>query len=125
MVGQGCGRVKTRAAVPEPVKETIVGADQVTPILRDFLVSLEARLTVIEELLVRSTQPPSPEGPAVAQSEPGVVQQDMVVPGISSADRESWLRIIEGCLELVIMVDYSWYQCLTVTWDEFIRRFDR
>ena len=79
MVGRGRGRAETRAAEPEPVKETIAGADQVTQILRDFLAPLEARLTVLEESLVRSTRSLSPEGPAVAQSEPAVVQPDMVV----------------------------------------------
>ena len=57
-------------------------------------------MTVIEESLVRSTRPPSPEGPAVAQSEPGVVHPDVVAPAVSSADREVWFRIIERYLEL-------------------------
>ena len=100
MVGQGCGCEGTRAAGPEPVKEAIAGADQVTQILRDFLAPLEARLTVIEESLARSTRSLPPEEPAVAQSEPGVVQLDVVVPAVSSADREAWLRIVERYLEL-------------------------
>jgi len=78
---------------------TIVGADQVTRILRDFLAPLEARLTVIEESFDRSTRSFSPEGPAVAQSEPAVMQPDVFIPGVSSADREEWLQIVEMYLK--------------------------
>ena len=99
MLGRGRGRARTRAAGPEPVEETGAGADQVTPIIRDFLVPMEARLTVIEKLF-RVTTPPPPEGPAVAQSEPAVVQTDMVIPAVSAADREAWLRLFERYLKL-------------------------
>ena len=100
MAGRGCGPVRTRVAGPEPVEETGVRADQVTQILIDLLAPLEARLTIIEELIARFAQPPPPEAPAVAQPEPAIMQPDVVVPGVSSADQEAWLRIVERYLKL-------------------------
>ena len=95
MLGRGRRRARTRAAGPEPVEETGAGADQVTQIIIDCLAPMEARLTVIEEFMAGFSLPPPPEGPAVAQPEPAVVQPDVVVPGVSSADQEAWLRLVE------------------------------
>jgi len=129
---------------------------------------------MIEEHFAGTTRPPPPERAPDAQPEPAVLQPEDVIPGVSSADREAWLRIVERFMDLgapefpgssdpliadkwkedvdVILsmmgVDgvqrqrlaafrlrgdaNMWYKAhfnekerLTVTWDEFIRRFDQ
>ena len=174
MACRGRVHVRTRVAGPEPVLETGAGADQTTQILIDLLAPLAARLAVLEKLVARFVPPPPPEGPAVAQPAPSVVQPDMVVPVVSSACQDAWLRIVEKYLKLgapefqggadLLVADKwkedvdiilglmgvnivqrqrlaafslkgdasKWYkayfteeECLTVTWDEFIQRFDQ
>ena len=39
--------------------------------------------------------PPPPEGPTIAQPASPVVQPGVVVPAVSAADQEAWLRLIE------------------------------
>ena len=63
------------------------------------LAPIEARLTIIEKLF-RVTTPPPLEGPAFAQPEPAVVQPERVIPTVSAAYQEAWLRLVERYLKL-------------------------
>ena len=65
-----------------------------------LLAPLDARLTIIEELVAGTTRPPPPERATVAQPELAVMQPDVIIPVVSPADREAWLRIVERYLEL-------------------------